>query len=92
MDPHDLVQDAVLRALARDACGKTALERLESCMSSISSTKARTFVTAKKNGYAGSVAPGTVAEHVTDRAILPPDEKLTQLGKQIGRASCRERV
>jgi len=81
-DADDVLHDAIVRALKYGSGGQNPADRLMACVSSITSTAARSRARAAANGFAGFTDPDDQCDHLWGRAFLPPDEELERKLRQ----------
>ena len=78
----DVLHEAIVRALKYGSGGQTAADRLVACVSSITSTAARSRARTAANGFAGHTDPDDQCDHLWNPAFLPPDEELERKLRQ----------
>ncbi|MFZ5701377.1 MAG: hypothetical protein ACOY4P_08495 [Pseudomonadota bacterium] len=81
-DADDVLHDAIVRALKYGSGGQKPANRLVACVSSITSTAARSRARAAANGFAGSADADNQPDPVWHRAFLPPDRELARTLRQ----------
>lgn len=81
-EADDVFHAAIVRVLKYGSGEQKPADRLVACVSSITSTAARSRARAAANGVVGSSDPDDQCDHLWNPAFLPPDEELERRLRQ----------